>query len=209
MRNVSSHSRWKTRWEMCSFHSRRPVFLSYAQAFWDSQKPQATQCVLSWGSREQKAQVEGAHRWREPAREATPHWVTLGTGLVPGVGGYPRIWYMSCESRWWSALLRNYVSWSSKGCPLNSLTPLHLQPQRERINTNLEKITPSLHSIFFLNLSLQIPNSFQQFLMWLCSCLTAKIRRPVTTTDTQSPSHLHFQTSLLKVGKNIIQTNRR
>lgn len=45
--------------------------------------------MLSRGSREQKAQVEGAHRCRGPAREATPRWVTLGTGRVSGLGACP------------------------------------------------------------------------------------------------------------------------
>lgn len=75
---------------MCSFHSRRPIFLCYAQAFWDSQKPQVNQWGLSWGNKEQKSDVEGADRWREAAREATrptPGWVTLG--CVPGLGACP------------------------------------------------------------------------------------------------------------------------
>lgn len=36
--------------------------------------------------------MEGADRWREPAREATrltPGWVTLATGCVSGLGARP------------------------------------------------------------------------------------------------------------------------
>lgn len=156
MRNIPSQSRWQTRWEMCSFHMRRPTFLSYAQALWDSQKPQVTQCVLSRGSREQKAQVEGAHRCRGPAREATPRWVTLGTGRVPGLGACP---------------VNDDLPYSIIIC-LDLVKVVHWTPwlpytfsHRGKESTQTKKkITPSLPSIFFLNLSLQTPDLFQQFL---------------------------------------------
>lgn len=84
-------------------------------------------------------------------------------------------------------------------------TPLHLQSQREIMNTNKQinhkKYPPLSLLFFFSNVSFQIPNLFQEFFCGYSSWLTAKIRRPVTTTDTRSPSHLHFQTLLLKGGK--------
>lgn len=144
MINISSQSTWETSWEMCSFQSRRPIFPSYAQAFWDGQKPQVTHWGLSWGSKEQKAHVEGADRWREAAREAT----RPTPGCVPGLGACP----VNHDDLPYSLVMcldpEKVVSWS----PWLPYTFSHRG--KESTHTK-KKITPSLSSLLF---KFKLPN---------------------------------------------------
>lgn len=89
---------------------------------------------LSWGSKEQKGDVEGADRWRElPGNLPDTRLGDSGHRMCP------RTWCMSCESRWWPALLLIYVSRCSKGGQSPWLPYTW-------INTHQEKNNPSLPS---------------------------------------------------------------